>query len=51
MISIHPQWNQQFPILSTYLACIMNKLLHQGGVCSETNVVSNIILAILFHDA
>jgi hypothetical protein len=28
----------------------MNKLLQQGGVCSETNVVSNIILAIIFHD-
>jgi hypothetical protein len=28
----------------------MNKFLQQGGVCSETSVVSNIILAIIFHD-
>jgi hypothetical protein len=28
----------------------MNKLLREGGVCSETNVVSNIIWAIIFDD-
>jgi hypothetical protein len=28
----------------------MNMFLQQGGMCSETNVVSNIILAIIFHD-